>query len=199
MSRSALNQMHANINRPRQFRFAFLVNFTISEQRYNRVQPINYFSWEDVNPLTALRALIDFTPSNAKRFYSSMGNPLAGKGLTYARWLFPVPIELENISNNPIARENKPWNSTVLLPFVILLSKCVYFKRNITGRYVDPAQRNWPTRACARKENYKYYNTIKEDLVFNLLVTKILQDALKTKFVATFSTNDSLTLLLIFQ
>ena len=37
-----------------------------------------------INPLTAelvLRALIDFTLSNARRFYSSMGNPLAGKGL----------------------------------------------------------------------------------------------------------------------
>jgi len=37
-----------------------------------------------VNPLTAelaLRALIDFTLSNARRFYSSRGNPLAGKGL----------------------------------------------------------------------------------------------------------------------
>ena len=36
------------------------------------------------NPLTAeraLRALIDFTLSNARRFYSSMGNPLDGKGL----------------------------------------------------------------------------------------------------------------------
>ena len=27
------------------------------------------------------RALIDFTLSNTRRFYSSMGNPLAGKGL----------------------------------------------------------------------------------------------------------------------
>ena len=37
-----------------------------------------------VNPLTvkwALRALIDFTLSNARRFYSSMGYPLDGKGL----------------------------------------------------------------------------------------------------------------------
>ena len=37
-----------------------------------------------INPLTAewaLRALIDFTLSNARRFYSSMGNPLDGKGL----------------------------------------------------------------------------------------------------------------------
>ena len=37
------------------------------------------------NPLTAewvLRALTDFTLSKARQFYSSMGNPLAGKGLT---------------------------------------------------------------------------------------------------------------------
>ena len=37
-----------------------------------------------VNPLPAewmLRALIDFTLSNARRFYSSMGNPLDGKGV----------------------------------------------------------------------------------------------------------------------
>ena len=41
--------------------------------------------WKTLNPLTAdwaLRALIDFTLSNARRFYSSMGNPLDGKGLT---------------------------------------------------------------------------------------------------------------------
>jgi len=44
------------------------------------------------NPLTAewaLRALIDFTLSNARRFYSSMGNALAVKGLTAStikRW-----------------------------------------------------------------------------------------------------------------
>jgi len=40
------------------------------------------------NPLTAewaLRALIDFTLSNARRFYSSMGNPLDGKGLTMSQ------------------------------------------------------------------------------------------------------------------
>ena len=39
---------------------------------------------KQVSPLTAegaLRALIDLTLSNAKRFYSSMGNPLDGKGL----------------------------------------------------------------------------------------------------------------------
>ena len=41
-----------------------------------------------INPLTAdwaLRTLIDFTLSNARRFYSSGGNPfLDGKGLTFA-------------------------------------------------------------------------------------------------------------------
>ena len=39
---------------------------------------------KDINPFTAewaLRALRDFTLSNARRFYSSTGNPLAGKGL----------------------------------------------------------------------------------------------------------------------
>ena len=38
-----------------------------------------------VNPLTAewaITALIDFTLSNARRFYSSKGNPLDGKGLS---------------------------------------------------------------------------------------------------------------------
>ena len=38
-----------------------------------------------INALTAVGALVtlrDFTLSNARRFYSSMGNPLAGKGLT---------------------------------------------------------------------------------------------------------------------
>ena len=42
-----------------------------------------------VNPLTAewaLRALIDFTLSNARAFYSSMGNPLAGEGLNKTVW-----------------------------------------------------------------------------------------------------------------
>ena len=41
-----------------------------------------------LNPLTAecaLRALVDSTLSNARRFYSSMGNPLDGKGLSSAQ------------------------------------------------------------------------------------------------------------------
>ena len=40
--------------------------------------------WDLLNPLTAewaLRALIDFTLSNARRSYSSMGKPLDGKEL----------------------------------------------------------------------------------------------------------------------
>ena len=47
--------------------------------------------WPGLNPLTAewaLRALINFTLSNAKRFYSSMGNPLDGKGLSYGMCSF---------------------------------------------------------------------------------------------------------------
>ena len=32
-------------------------------------------------PFPARLALVDFTPSNARRFYSSMGNPLGRKGV----------------------------------------------------------------------------------------------------------------------
>ena len=35
----------------------------------------------DVNPFTAMGDLIDFTLSNARRFYSSKGENLAVKGL----------------------------------------------------------------------------------------------------------------------
>ena len=45
----------------------------------------NVKNYVPINPLTAewvLRALIDFTMSNARRFYSSMGNPFDGKGLS---------------------------------------------------------------------------------------------------------------------
>ena len=51
-------------------------------------------SGDELNPLTsewALRALIDFTLSNARGFYSSMGNPLAGKGLTEGGGLLVYP------------------------------------------------------------------------------------------------------------
>ena len=62
------------------------------ELLYKRVQVLCngiFFSFSIVvnftNPLTAewaLRALIDFTLFNARRFSSSMGNPLDGKGLS---------------------------------------------------------------------------------------------------------------------
>ena len=51
----------------------------LGRERVNNVK--NYVP---VNPLTAewaSRAVIDFTLANARRFYSSMGNPLHGKGL----------------------------------------------------------------------------------------------------------------------
>ena len=38
-----------------------------------------------INPFSAKDVLIDFTLSNARRFYSSKGNPLALKGLTIFR------------------------------------------------------------------------------------------------------------------
>ena len=46
-----------------------------------------------LNPLTvewALRAPVDFTLSNARRFYASMGNPLDGKGLTTPKTMSPL-------------------------------------------------------------------------------------------------------------
>ena len=52
----------------------------LGRKRVNNVK--NYVS---INPLTAEgapRALIDFTLSNARRFYSSKGKPLDGKGLS---------------------------------------------------------------------------------------------------------------------
>ena len=51
----------------------------LGRERVNNVK--NYVP---INPLTAervLRALIDFTLSNARRFYLSTGNPLDGIGL----------------------------------------------------------------------------------------------------------------------
>ena len=49
-----------------------------------------------VNPFTAVgaQALIDFTLSNTRRFYSSMGIPLAVKGLTTSKPVSPF--------NNPL-------------------------------------------------------------------------------------------------
>ena len=60
----------------------------LGRERVNNVK--NYVP---VNPLTAewaLRALIDFTLSNARWFYSSMGNPLDGKGLTTSKTMSPL-------------------------------------------------------------------------------------------------------------
>ena len=41
-------------------------------------------------------ALMDFTLSNARRFYSSMGNPLGVKGLT--TWKANVPVNIIDAS-----------------------------------------------------------------------------------------------------
>ena len=45
-----------------------------------------------LNPLTAVDALItliDFTLSNARRFYTSMGNPFPVKGSTTSKTMCP--------------------------------------------------------------------------------------------------------------
>ena len=56
----------------------------------------NVKNYVPINPLTAewaLRALIDFTQSNARRFYSSMGNILDRKGLSVS-FLKCAPFKL---------------------------------------------------------------------------------------------------------
>ena len=56
---------------------------------------ISFKPYEFFSPLTAewaLRALIDFILSNARRFYSSMGNPFAGKGLDTYSVIFSYTI-----------------------------------------------------------------------------------------------------------
>ena len=70
------------------------------------------------NPLAAewvLRALIDFTLSNARRFYSSMGNPLAVKGLRMRQHMnaayFRVAI-ISFVCNNLFVR-NLPFKGAI--------------------------------------------------------------------------------------
>ena len=48
-------------------------------------------------------ALIDFTLSNARRFYSSMENPLGVKGLTTSSPKTYVPI-------NPLTPDSAKWH-----------------------------------------------------------------------------------------
>ena len=57
----------------------------------------------------ALRALIDFTLSNARRFYSSMGNPLAGKGLSKATNEAPRSYD-KNDNNRDNNNKNNIYN-----------------------------------------------------------------------------------------
>ena len=64
-----------------------LLSISPGSEIYNPLRNANYVNsvknYVLINPLTAewgLRAVIDFALSNARRFYLSMGNPLAGKG-----------------------------------------------------------------------------------------------------------------------
>ena len=63
------------------------------------------------SPLTAegaLRALIDFTLSNARRFYSSKGNPLDGKGLEAVSC--ETPAESDKGESITVATKNRMVN-----------------------------------------------------------------------------------------
>ena len=70
-----------------------------------------------------LRALIDFTLSNARRFYSSMGNPLDGKGLSD---LFSNVCE-----NNPYKSKLRNMEYNVVLDHV---PKTEYYKGSFSYR-----------------------------------------------------------------
>ena len=58
-----------------------------------------------------LRALIDFTLSNARRFYSSMGNLLDGKGLTTSKTMSLLKsiteVTRETVKPQPLATDIK--------------------------------------------------------------------------------------------
>ena len=53
-------------------------------------------------------AVIDFTLSNARRFYSSMGNPLGLKGLMTQKAKNYVPV-------NPLRPQSAKWHLQILL------------------------------------------------------------------------------------
>ena len=77
----------------------------------------------DINPFPAewvLRALIDFTLSNARRFYSSMGNPLDGKGLSESLYFTPHCKSKFMETSTLVEKTNKQkkktgWSSTTLI------------------------------------------------------------------------------------
>ena len=80
---STLNRYLSDLSTKNGFLSLFLVNF----REIKCPKFIIFCKIAKINPLTAERALrADFTLSNAGRFYLSMGNPLAGKGLMRAKY-----------------------------------------------------------------------------------------------------------------
>ena len=81
------------------------------------------------NPLTAewaLRALRDFTLSNARRFYSSMGNPLDGKGLTTSKTMSPLNDIILGLLNR-----------TDIINYLIILGKLYIWECRKAGIFPD--------------------------------------------------------------
>ena len=68
---------------------SFYCSYTMERKTFSEL----LLSLTILTAVGALRALIDFTLSNARRFYSSMANPLAVKGL---RTMFFQSTELKN-------------------------------------------------------------------------------------------------------
>ena len=86
------------------------------------------------NPLTAewaLRALIDFTLSNARRFYSSMGNLLDAKGLIQ----YSFSLKCIKLVGHDLKRKKK--ERTLPCCFLYLNSEGCVQQKQCTGRERD--------------------------------------------------------------
>ena len=79
----------------------------LGSERVNNVE--NYAPISALTAIGALMTVIDFTLSNARRFYLSMGNPLAVKGLlTTSKTMSPLINALTAVGAlNPMF--DMPW------------------------------------------------------------------------------------------
>ena len=74
------------------------------------------------NPFTAMGDLIDFTLSNARRFYSSKGENLAAKGLRKRR-MQPMKV--------------KTQNQHLICQYPFIISARTYLKKHLEQAHVD--------------------------------------------------------------
>ena len=93
----------------------YIIFFAVSHGTYDVIQDGRQVSSVLIALTTvgALMTLIDFTLSNAKGFYSSMGNPLAVKGLNF--------LKAGNSEKNEPA---KPFGCVLEYAYI----KCIHFQ-----------------------------------------------------------------------